>query len=114
MENDMTDLMIYQNFVESMISPNVTDENMMGWALLGLGAEKGEIDGLAEKSLRKGTPIDLDKLTSELGDVLFFWMATVIAAGLDPDEVMEYNISKLTKRQSEGTLIDSTHASDKG
>lgn len=111
--DDMTDLMIYRNFVETKISPNVTDTNMMGWALLGLGAEVGEVQGLAEKSLRKNEAIDMDKLISELGDVMFFWMAAVIAAGLDPDEIMEYNISKLNQRESEGTLIDSSGASDK-
>lgn len=110
---DMTDLMIYRNFVESVISPHVTEVNMMGWALLGLGAETGEMEGLAEKALRTNQPLNVDKFMDEAGDALYFWMATIIAAGLDPDEVMEYNISKLSKRKMEGTLLDSTNASDK-
>ena len=109
----MSDMMIYRDFVESKISPNVKDTDMMGWALLGLGAEAGEVMGLAEKALRRNDFLEQNKLEDELGDVLFFWMAVCIAAGLDPDDIIDWNINKLNQRKSEGTLINSEKASDK-
>lgn len=101
----MTEMQIYQNFVEKMISPNVTAENMMGWALLGLGAEAGEMMGLAEKALRRNEPLDEAKFMDEAGDVLFFWMACLSAAGIDPDDVIDHNIDKLNQRAVSGTVL---------
>lgn len=64
------------------------------------------MEGLAEKALRRNEPLDRDKFELEAGDALYFWMACVIAAGLDPDDVMHGNISKLNKREQEGTLLN--------
>lgn len=91
---------------------------------LGLAEEAGEVCGKVAKFIRHNngmTPQDAEKsssplmrdevakfrtaLMSELSDVM--WMVAEIATlnGLGLDEIMEYNIVKLTERMSKG-LID--------
>ena len=98
-------------------------ENPM-YPALGLSEEAGEVCGKIAKFIRHNngmTPQDAEKsssplmrdevakfrtaLMSELSDVM--WMVAEIAAlnGLGLDEIMEYNIVKLTERMSKG-LID--------
>ena len=98
-------------------------ENPM-YPALGLSEEAGEVCGKIAKFIRHNngmTPQDAEKssspltrdevarfraaLMSELSDVM--WMVAEIATlnGLGLDEIMEYNIVKLTKRRSKG-LID--------
>lgn len=113
MSLDYDTLPHYESWVSTMISPHVQGQDMMGWALLGLGAEAGECQGLAEKALRKNQAILPQKMISELGDVLFYWMAVHIAADLDPLDTIKFNIDKLSTREKEGTLFDSDKASDK-
>ena len=62
--------MNYAAFVESMIITEGDDrlfENTMG--ILG---EWGEVAELLKKSVRDGHKVDKDKLTKELGDVMFY------------------------------------------
>lgn len=98
-------------------------ENPM-YPALGLSEEAGEVCGKIAKFIRHNngmTPQDAEKsssplmrdevakfrtaLMSELSDVM--WMVAEIATlnGLGLDEIMEYNIVKLTERRSKG-LID--------
>ena len=98
-------------------------ENPM-YPALGLSEEAGEVCGKIAKFIRHNngmTPQDAKKsssplmrdevakfrtaLMSELSDVM--WMVAEIATlnGLGLDEIMEYNIVKLTERRSKG-LID--------
>ena len=98
-------------------------ENPM-YPALGLSEEAGEVCGKIAKFIRHNngmTPQDAEKssflhlrdevakfrtaLMSELSDVM--WMVAEIATlnGLNLDEIMEYNIVKLTERRSKG-LID--------
>ena len=98
-------------------------ENPM-YPALGLAEEAGEVCGKIAKFIRHNngmTPQDAEKssspiirdevakfrtaLMSELSDVM--WMVAEIATlnGLCLDEIMEYNIVKLTERRNKG-LID--------
>ena len=98
-------------------------ENAM-YPALGLAEEAGEVcgkiakfirhnDGMAPQDAEKSSsPLTRDEvarfraaLMSELSDVM--WMVAEIATlnGLGLDEIMEYNIVKLTERKSKG-LID--------
>ena len=98
-------------------------ENPM-YPALGLAEEAGEVCGKIAKFIRHNngmTPQDAEEsssplmrdevakfrssLMSELSDVM--WMVAEIATlnGLVLDEIMEYNIIKLTERKSKG-LID--------
>ena len=100
-------------------------ENPM-YPALGLSEEAGEVCGKIAKFIRHNngmTPQDAEKsssplmrdevakfrtaLMSELSDVM--WMVAEIATlnGLGLDEIMEYNIVKLTERRSKGLIAGS-------
>lgn len=69
---------------------------------LGLAGEAGEVADLLKKKMGHGHPLDLDKLTSELGDVLWYVTALAECAGLTLDEIARYNVAKLRKRYPNG------------
>ena len=110
----------YQNKAHDFASYG---DNAM-YPALGLAEEAGEVCGKIAKFIRHNngmTPQDAEKssspiirdevakfrtaLMSELSDVM--WMAAEIATlnGMGLDEIMEYNIVKLTERRNKG-LID--------
>lgn len=76
--------------------------------VLGLVGESGEIAEKFKKWVRDQdsdeTVIDVDDLTKELGDVM--WYVAVLAAYLDIDldDVARRNIDKLASRQQRGVL----------
>jgi len=77
---------------------------------LGLAGEAGEAVELVKKHLYHGAELDRDKLTKELGDVLWYVAATAAARGIDLDAVAEANIAKLRTRYPEGFSAEASAA----
>lgn len=73
---------------------------------LGLASEAGEVSGVVKKYIRQDYDFDTakDKLSKELGDVIWYWARLCDELGLNPEEVMESNINKLLNRQVNNTL----------
>ena len=69
---------------------------------LGLAGESGEVADLIKKGIGHGHDVPLDKLTSELGDVLWYVAAVAKCYGLTLEEVAAYNVAKLRKRYPDG------------
>lgn len=68
---------------------------------LGLPGEVGEVLELIKKDRRPGDkqqPMDLEKLTKELGDCLWYLARTANLYGIKFDDVATGNVKKLTKR----------------
>lgn len=95
---------------EFLDKPHLTQQNFMGilYVALGLIGESGELANLVKKILRNRagevTPEAEERLKDELGDVLWYWTRMVELLGFTPEEVMDYNIDKLTARQKTGTI----------
>ena len=83
------------------MNPNLTWEELKNHALHGLASECGEIHGLYQK-VYQGHELNKERLMDELGDSAWFWMELCYAEGLDPEEVLAYNVDKLTKRYPDG------------
>lgn len=104
MEKELTEMEEYAEFVAEHTSENVgrlvTNPTFLKgwWAASGLNCEAGEVLELFEKGYRKGVPVSKDKLKDELGDCFWFLIAVCNAYEIDPDEMVEHNISKLIKR----------------
>ena len=76
-------------------------------AAIGICAEGGEFAELVKKAFFQGKPFDEDAqyhAKRELGDVLWYWTASCLALGLDPNDVMEENKLKLSKRFPTGSF----------
>ena len=97
---DMTDLEIYQEFVDEMRTFEGTAREELIWATVGLTSEAGEVAGEVEKMMRKGESLEEreDKIFDEVSDVLFYCHAVLSALGRTGDECIEHNIAKLRSR----------------
>jgi NTP pyrophosphatase (non-canonical NTP hydrolase) len=97
---DMTDLEIYEEFVDGMIQMEGTQKEELSWAAHGLASEAGEVAGEIEKMFRKNEDVSVreDKIFDEVSDVLFYCSAVLRALGRTMDECVEHNIDKLNKR----------------
>ena len=119
----MIDLNKYKEFVSAVTSvhsndtdalcqklqdlENSTNVNMalMLTSSIGLSSEGGEFSEIVKKCVFQGKPLDKDTifhLKRELGDILWYWINSCRALGLDPNSVIEENINKLQARYPGG------------
>tara|TARA_Y100001934_G_C11632320_1_gene441663 strand:+ start:109 stop:519 length:411 start_codon:yes stop_codon:yes gene_type:complete len=117
------DLQKYKDFVEAVTSDQSNDteslcdrlqkleyETNVNMALLltgaiGLSSEGGEFAEIIKKCIFQGKPLDQDTrfhIKRELGDILWYWINSVRALGLDPNSVIQENINKLQSRYPDG------------
>jgi len=72
---------------------------------IGLASEGGEFDEIVKKMLFQGKPVNEENifhLKREMGDVMWYWMQACLALDMDPYEVIEENINKLSSRYPGG------------
>lgn len=72
---------------------------------IGLASEAGEFDEIVKKMLFQGKPVNEENifhLKREMGDVIWYWMQGCLALDMDPYEVIEENINKLSSRYPGG------------
>ena len=72
---------------------------------MGISSEGGEFAEIVKKALFQGKPLDADTqyhLKRELGDIMWYWINSCRALGLDPNEVVEENVNKLKSRYPGG------------
>ena len=99
--NDTTDLVAR---LQQLEETNVNMALLLTGAI-GLSSEGGEFSEIVKKCIFQGKPLDKDTifhLKRELGDVLWYWINSVRALGLDPNSVIEENINKLKARYPGG------------
>ena len=77
-------------------------------AAIGMQAESGEFSEIIKKVIFQGKDWNEEQrfhLKRELGDVLWYWVQGCMALGYTPEEVLEENIRKLSKRYPHGFEI---------
>lgn len=75
---------------------------MLVWNAIGLAGEAGECAELVKKGILHGHGLDVDGLSKELGDVLWYVASLATVAGLSLDAIMAANIDKLRTRYPDG------------
>jgi NTP pyrophosphatase (non-canonical NTP hydrolase) len=76
---------------------------------LGLGSESGEFQEIVKKMFFQGKPLNEDNvfhMKRELGDILFYWIIACLALNFDPNQVIQENIDKLSKRYPNGFTVE--------
>jgi NTP pyrophosphatase (non-canonical NTP hydrolase) len=118
------DLNKYKNFVEQVTSKESntlsemfyrakdiesTNENVNVALLLtgaiGIASEGGEFAEIVKKCVFQGKPLDDETVfhaKRELGDIMWYWINSCRALGLDPNEVVAENVNKLKARYPGG------------
>ena len=74
---------------------------------VGLSAEGGEFMEIVKKAIFQGKPINDDNIfhmKRELGDIMWYWVNSCRALGLDPNEVIAENVHKLESRYPGGSF----------
>tara|TARA_B100001115_G_C15834596_1_gene417084 strand:+ start:654 stop:1058 length:405 start_codon:yes stop_codon:yes gene_type:complete len=119
----MINLNEYKKFVEAVTSEQSNEtkalntqleglENSSGvnMALLltggiGLSSETGEFNEIVKKCIFQGKPLNDETVfhfKRELGDIIWYWISSCRALGLDPDDVIKENVKKLESRYPGG------------
>ena len=96
------DLDDYQRAALRTLNPALDERDRLLDAAAGMAEEAGETLGLIRKHLFQDRPLDRERLTKELGDVLWCLATTAHAAGIGLDEVANANIAKLQSRYPDG------------
>jgi len=72
---------------------------------IGLSSETGEFNEIVKKCIFQGKPLNDETVfhaKRELGDIMWYWISSCRALGLDPNEVIEENVNKLKARYPGG------------
>lgn len=75
--------------------------------VIGLGAESGELQEIVKKMVFQGKPLNEENIfhmKRELGDIMWYWINTCRALGLDPNDVVAENVRKLEARYPGGNF----------
>jgi len=83
------------------------DLNRLLTAAIGICAEGGEFAEIVKKISFQGKPYNeanREHMIVELGDVMWYIAQGCIALGVDFNEILERNVTKLTSRYPEGTF----------
>ena len=115
------DLNKYKEFVEGVTSDESNDYGFLqarlhelndevNIALLltgatGIASEGGEFSEIVKKCVFQGKPMDDETIfhcKRELGDIMWYWINSCRALGLDPNEVVSENVNKLKSRYPGG------------
>jgi len=105
---------LHQRLVELSNDTSVNVSLLMNSAI-GLAAETGEFAELPKKIFFQGKPLDeaaIFHMKRELGDIIWYWTNACRALNLDPNDVIQENISKLESRYPGGTF-DAHHSENR-
>jgi len=72
---------------------------------IGIASEGGEFAEIVKKCIFQGKPMDDETVfhcKRELGDIMWYWINSCRALGLDPNEVVAENVNKLKARYPGG------------
>jgi NTP pyrophosphatase (non-canonical NTP hydrolase) len=104
--------MNFKKYIEftrkTAIYPKDNPTVALSYVTLGLISEAGEIAGVFKKCIRDNnsevTPEVLEKFKKELGDVMWYVARLSDELGIDLEEVLKLNESKLSSRQERNQL----------
>ena len=120
---EKVDLNKYKDFVEKVTSiqsnetgslavqlEKLEHDSGVNMALLltgaiGIASEGGEYAEIVKKCIFQGKPMDDETIfhcKRELGDIIWYWINSCRALGLDPNEVLAENVEKLKARYPGG------------
>jgi len=78
---------------------------LVNWSM-GLAGETGEVVDYLKKCVFHGHDLDKEKLTKELGDVLWYLARIADDCSISLEQIMIENIEKLKRRYPEGFSVE--------
>jgi len=98
----MYNRMIDIETVESKLKVNMA---LLMTGAIGIASEGGEFAEIVKKCVFQGKPMDDETqfhIKRELGDIIWYWINSCTAMGIDPNEVIAENVNKLKSRYPGG------------
>ena len=92
----------YQKLAMTTLNHELSMQETLINAVMGLCGESGEVIDLVKKHLYQGHPLDKEKLVKELGDIAWYLAEAAYALDVELDTVLEGNIAKVKARYPEG------------
>jgi NTP pyrophosphatase (non-canonical NTP hydrolase) len=92
--------------MQELADANINPSLLMTGAV-GISAEGGEFMEIVKKCVFQGKPMDDDTkfhAKRELGDIMWYWINSCRALGLDPNDVIAENVRKLEARYPGGSF----------
>jgi NTP pyrophosphatase (non-canonical NTP hydrolase) len=100
----------YQRAAARTMNARLSDDQRLMDAAAGLSEEAGEVLGIVRKHLFMGHPLDRERATRELGDILWCLAAVATCLGVTLDDVASRNVDKLRRRYPEGYSDEASQA----
>lgn len=91
----------YQKFASRAIRKESKGKNLIVGFALGLGGEAGEVLDDIKKREYHGRNISIEHTAEELGDVMWYVANIATQLGFSLEDILEYNVHKLTSRYPE-------------
>jgi NTP pyrophosphatase (non-canonical NTP hydrolase) len=91
--------------IETIESKTKVNAASLMTGAIGIASEGGEFAEIVKKCIFQGKPMDDETqfhIKRELGDIMWYWITSCRALGLDPNEVIEENVKKLESRYPDG------------
>jgi len=101
--------MTYNEFAEDVvrtINKRLEEEDHVLCGAMGLAGEVGELIDSIKKIYFQGHQYDREKITDEMGDVLFYFAYLSETLGIRIENIMEYNVAKRAKRYPNGFEVE--------
>lgn len=98
-------------------APQAEFRNLLTVAAFGISGESGEIMDMIKKHLYHLHPLTREKLTEEMGDLIWYVAFLCTITGIELQDVLNANVTKLRNRYPNGfTPMDSINrdTQDKG
>ena len=92
----------YQKLAKRTAGAGRDGERRQIIAALGLAGEAGEFANMIKKISAHGHSINKDKLSEELGDILWYLSEGATACGLELNKIAHMNVQKLKERYPDG------------
>ena len=93
------------NRIESLENETGTNIALLMTGAIGIASEGGEFAEIIKKCIFQGKPMDDETIfhcKRELGDIMWYWINSCRALGLDPNDVVQENVNKLKARYPGG------------
>ena len=91
--------------MESLNNNTGVNTALLMTGAIGIASEGGEFAEIVKKCIFQGKPLDDETIfhaKRELGDIIWYWINSCRALGLDPDDVLAENVNKLKSRYPGG------------
>lgn len=92
----------YQRLALRTAGHREDQQQVLTYTALGLTGESGEVAEIIKKAFYHGHALEVETLSKELGDVLWYVAVMASGLGLSLDEIASENIEKLRERYPAG------------